>query len=214
MSATDQWTCRVGGSRPSKGARKVPERRPSKAVPGPLVRSDGTDRLVERDRGLVPVEDGPLEPTAVLVESETSQRREQCSSYPKSAVRGPDIEILEIDTGSSRPGGKAPVVQGHANYEVVDGRDPRKDARLRPEQRALECARSYSASSPISSTRTGTSARIAVRITFLTVPTAEARRVLLSAYSRQVELVETGAAAEDELFAEVRIARCLENETG
>jgi hypothetical protein len=38
--------------------------------------------------------------------------------------------------------------------------------------------------------------------------------VLLSAYSRQVELVETGAAAEDELFAEVRIARCLENETG
>jgi len=126
------------GWRGSDGAREVLERRSIKAVPGPLVRRDGTDRPVERDRRLVPVENGPLQPTAAPVEGETSQRREQCRSHPESAMRGPDVEILEIDAGSSRPGGEAPVVQGHADDEVAGSRDPRESARLPPEQRELE----------------------------------------------------------------------------
>jgi hypothetical protein len=61
----------------------------------PVGQDDGTERFVEADRALVPVEDRPLETTALAVAGNRRERGEKRFPNAVAAVLGPDEEIFE-----------------------------------------------------------------------------------------------------------------------
>ena len=94
-----------------QGRARQPERRP-------VVVGDRSERPVEVDGGLVPVEHGPFEPGATPVQCPGGQRTEQGPAHPPGTVLGDDEKILQVQAMAAGPGREGHEVHGDA-YDLA-----------------------------------------------------------------------------------------------
>src|SRR4051812_35265199 len=73
-------------------------------VHAPVAHGYGADRFVELDGWFVPVENGPLQPSAAALFGQPREAREHRFSYPPSTELGPDVDVLQVDTRLSQKG--------------------------------------------------------------------------------------------------------------
>lgn len=111
------------------------------AVDGPLVHRDRAHRLVEVDRGLVPVEHPPLEPAVATLNAAAGQRDQQVAAQPRPAVGGVDVEVLEVDAVAAVPRGVVQEPDRHPDHASVDLGHVGEQRRVLPEEGAIEVGR-------------------------------------------------------------------------
>src|SRR2546423_13553202 len=101
----------------------------------PLVLCHSADGFVKGYGRLVPIEDGPFQPTVVSFDCDLRKRLQQASAEPEPAVLGLDVEVLEIDAVYADPGGEVEEPQRHTDDHAVHLCDMAERGRRRTEQR-------------------------------------------------------------------------------
>jgi putative RNA 2'-phosphotransferase len=109
------YLLRLRRARPGLERADFVERIPSEPVRRPLVLRKRTERLVESDRRLVPIEHLPLDPTVPARHRDPSQLSKQRPPMAAAAPIRPDIEVFEIDAVPAKPGGEGQEPQGEAD---------------------------------------------------------------------------------------------------
>ncbi len=80
------------------------ERVATESIDRPFVHRDRSESAIEVDRGLVPVENSPLQPCVTPLDRDLSERHQQGFAQTRAAVFRHDVEILEIEPVDSFPG--------------------------------------------------------------------------------------------------------------
>jgi hypothetical protein len=80
----------------------------------PLRLHNGSQLVVEVDRGLVPIEDAPLEARAAFGYGDSCDAGEEGFADSLPAMFGTDVEIFEVDACVAAPGGVVVEVEGKA----------------------------------------------------------------------------------------------------
>src|SRR3989442_2460566 len=89
----------------------------------PLLDDLGSEGLVEPDGRSVPVEDLPLEASAVLVDGKSRQMREQALADSLAAELRTHEEVFEVQAWAAEPGGVVIKEQGEAGGPPIPLRD-------------------------------------------------------------------------------------------
>src|ERR1700728_1134245 len=88
----------------SSAGREPGERVAGQPLDGPLVHADGADGAVEADGGLVPVEDGPLEPAVAALGAQVGQPNQDRLAVAVASLVLADVQVLEVDAAAAGPG--------------------------------------------------------------------------------------------------------------
>lgn len=70
------------------------------AKDSPIVQRPGTERLVEADSLLVPIEDSPLETRAGARHGQTGEVPQELATHTLTAMLGEHEEIFEVEAGT------------------------------------------------------------------------------------------------------------------
>ena len=124
---------RSGGAEGGERAAVEPEG-------GPLVHRGGAERPVEADRGLVPVEDRPLDPGQPPAHRLLRQPRQQGPAVAGAPVLRRDVEVFEVDAVDALPGreGEEPDREARQLARLVAVYHEGEDGGRLAEERALE----------------------------------------------------------------------------
>src|SRR5690606_3198616 len=100
-------------------------------------------RLVELDRGRIPVEHRPLQPTVAAGYADPRQFGQQRLAVAAPPELRAYVQVFQVDAVASGPRGEVEEPQGHAHDHrgtVLGGvlGDVREDRRVRAEQRGSE----------------------------------------------------------------------------
>src|SRR5690606_2351518 len=80
----------------------------------------GSERLVETNRGRVPVEHRPLEPSAAPLDGEPRHRLQEGLPVTVAALLGEHEQILQVDAGLAEPGGVGREEEREAHGAALD----------------------------------------------------------------------------------------------
>lgn len=91
------------------------ERCSGEAKDCPILHRDGAEFLVEIDRGLIPVEHGPLHASATTRVGDGGEVEQQGATVTGAAIIRANEEIFEIETGFGEEGGEVEKIEGEAD---------------------------------------------------------------------------------------------------
>src|SRR5262245_48173907 len=104
-------------------------------VNGPIVHWDGAKVLIELNRGLIPIENGPFETAAAAITREAGQVHEKGFAETAAPHFRDYKQILEVKAGTAEEGGEIVKEEGEPNGPVLKIADDRLSDSPRAEQR-------------------------------------------------------------------------------
>ena len=118
---TDRTFCTISFStqNPSKFAKSVT----GKAIDAPPFQRSGAQSLVKTDRGFVPIEHCPIDPTAVSINSDFGQVTNECAADAVAPGFGENKQVFEVQARLRQKGREGVKEKGKANRLASTFRD-------------------------------------------------------------------------------------------